>query len=186
MTLIQHLADIIGAGLLGAFLVAAFCLSAADRRGYNRAVEENRIVEGAKLARAVEDPPSDGPQIPTGAEPALGQVRVGVTGRSDAPRTSGNAAPTTGEEAPPQTGAPAGSKRGGYYEGRHRHTLGSTAQQDRDTTTRQRETHERWPMFARWERERLIKTPTQEFTALVGASWTPEETAALELSEVTG
>lgn len=109
MTLIQHVADILGAGLLGAFLVAAFGLTAADRRGYARAVEEHRIVEGAKLARAVEDPPLDGPQILTGAEPASGQVRVGVTGRSLAPRTSGNAAPTTGEEAPPQAGAPAGS-----------------------------------------------------------------------------
>lgn len=171
MTLIQHLADIIGAGLLGAFLVAAFCLSAADRRGYNRAKEEQRLVEGVKLAREAEPTPVEDTWRPAEKDETPGQMPHTLDDEPDRekypdyPWTQFPLEPGLGEHDEPEPVAPVRTER--------RLRIGEDGSVS-------------WPDIAKRLRHERITTPTAEFTALVGASWTPEETAALTMAEVSG
>jgi len=116
----------LGALLVGAVLTAAFGFPIVARRARARTAEETRVYEGVlvlaggpQLHPLVEEalPAQFGTlveharlteRLPIGAEPVPAQVRDGVTGRAEGPRTSGNAAPAE-VEPPPHTGGPAGS-----------------------------------------------------------------------------
>jgi hypothetical protein len=108
-------ATALGALLLGAVLTAVVGFPAVAHRVRAELAETLRVVEGVRLAREplhplVEEALPD-ESTPIGAEPVPAQVRDGVTGRAEGPRTSGNAAPPVKVEPPPHAGGPAGPKR---------------------------------------------------------------------------
>lgn len=120
---------------LGVAVMGIVGIPIARRRAYNDGLEDARVLVGPALLREGDLPVQLGTlpehqrrlrppmqyveildstalaveQNPLGAEPAFGQVRVGVTGRTMSAIAVGNAAPTMEEEAPSQIGAPAGS-----------------------------------------------------------------------------
>lgn len=122
--------------VLGAAVMGIVGIPIARRRAYNDGLEDARVLVGPALLREGDLPVQLGTlpehqrrlrppmqyveildstalaveQNPLGAEPAFGQVRVGVTGRAVPAIAVGNAAPTMEkEEAPSQAGAAAGS-----------------------------------------------------------------------------